>query len=108
MKPLTNRFAALAISLAYVFLPQTVWAQPSGGSGGHMWNGGWGMFFGPLLWIALIAAIIFLVAYAARGQGGEWPARLSRSTPLEILKERYARGEIDKKEFEEIKRTLEK
>ena len=28
-------------------------------------------------------------------------------TPLEILKERYARGEIDKEEYEERKRMLE-
>jgi len=68
---------------------------------------GWGaMGIGMLLfWGLIIAAIVIL----ARGFGGR-PAgnepRLSEKKPLDILGERYARGEINKSEFEEKRRDL--
>jgi len=68
------------------------------------------MFFGPLIWIVVIVGIVVLVGYLVRAQGGDgkdWPRRLTRESPLDIARARYARGEIDNKEFEEIKRTLE-
>jgi putative membrane protein len=67
---------------------------------GHMgvW-GGWGMGFGMLLfWGLLIAAIVLLV----KGCG----VRGDKSA-LDILKERYARGEIERDEFEQKKRDLQ-
>ncbi|OGC53219.1 hypothetical protein A2709_02575 [candidate division WWE3 bacterium RIFCSPHIGHO2_01_FULL_43_9] len=67
--------------------------------------GGWGSF-GILGWLSmllflvlLILGVVALVRYLARsGQSRE------DKTPLDILKERYARGEINKKEFEEKKK----
>ena len=87
--------------------------QPGEGIYVHhgMWGGGWGgMFFGffmMLLVIAAIAAAVVLVArvLGASGSGGAKPAG---KTPLEILEERFARGEIDTEEFEERRRTLAK
>jgi putative membrane protein len=71
------------------------------------------MFFGPLFMIltlvVVIAAIVLLVQWLG---GGSWQGvqRLQQMpperTPLDILKERFARGEIDKKEFEERRKTL--
>ena len=56
-----------------------------------------------LWWILIIAAVIALVRWIMR-QGG---VRNSGSkSALDILKERYARGEIDKKEFEERKKDI--
>lgn len=73
---------------------------------------GWGMmgWFGPILmvvfWIAIIVGIIFLIRWlVVSTRGGVSGARLEES-PLEILKRRYARGEIDKGEFEEKKKDL--
>ncbi|MEE8300787.1 MAG: SHOCT domain-containing protein [Desulfatiglandales bacterium] len=65
--------------------------------------GGFGMGFGGILWIAIIALIVFLVwQYLKQDKnlGG------SKNSPLEILKQRYARGEVDKEEYEEKKRDL--
>jgi putative membrane protein len=56
--------------------------------------GGWWMMLMPLLWIALIAVIVWAaVRLIQPGGGGRAEAR--RETPLEILDRRYAQGEID-------------
>ena len=75
---------------------------------GYGWNniGGWGGF-GPgwifmiIFWILIILAVVVLVRYlgGTRQSGAD-------KTPMDILKERYAKGEIDKKEFEEMKKDL--
>jgi len=63
---------------------------------------GW-IFIILLFWILIILAIVFLI----RRLFISIPKGETRKTPLEILKERYARGEIDKKEFEEKKHDLQ-
>jgi putative membrane protein len=77
----------------------------------HMWGGGWhGWFFGPLMMIAFIAVAVIVVVLLVRWLGGPRhggaPYAPSGKTPLDILKERFARGEIDKQEFEERRRVL--
>ena len=65
--------------------------------------GGFGMGFGGILWIAIIAVIVFLVwQYLKQDKN----LGNSKNSPLEILKQRYAKGEIDKEEYEEKKRDL--
>jgi len=61
----------------------------SGWAGG--WAGPWWVIF-PLLWIAVIATVIWLVARQRRRSSIE-------ERPLEILAARYARGEIDSNEY---------
>lgn len=72
------------------------------------WSGWGGMGFGPigmaLFWILLIAAIVVLVK-AVSGSGATTDRRQER-TALDILKERYARGEIEREEFEQKRRDL--
>ena len=73
-----------------------------------MWEGGW--FFGPLMMILVLAAIVGLVVLIVRwlGASGTGSAPIgSEQTPLDVLKHRFARGEIDQKEFEERRRVLE-
>jgi putative membrane protein len=77
---------------------------------GHMWNGSWhGWFFGPLMMMLFLAVIVVVVVVLVRwlggGHGGPVHPPAAR-TPLDILKERFARGEIDKDEFEERRRVL--
>ncbi len=117
MKKVSDWMFAAAVALA----PTWVWAQqPSEpnryGYGPYMmmdWAGGWyGMIFGPLFMILVLVVVIAVAVVLVRGIGGpsQWaqpphqvpPGR----TPLDILKERYARGEIDKEEFEERRRVL--
>lgn len=77
--------------------------------GPHMWDGAWWMFFGPFAMLLFIAAIIALVVLVVRWLAGTSQGGLAQTptkTPLDILQERFARGEIDKEEFEERRRIL--
>jgi len=77
---------------------------PSNGVGFMPMMGGFGLLgWIPMLlfWILLILGVIALFRYLDRsGQ------QQDSKTPLDILKERYARGDIDKKEFEEKKKDI--
>ena len=70
----------------------------------------YGMVFGPIMMIAVLATTIVVVVLLLRWLGG--PSYVPTAhhppekTPLDILKERFARGEIEKLEFDDKKRTL--
>ncbi|MDT8384136.1 MAG: SHOCT domain-containing protein [Gammaproteobacteria bacterium] len=74
-----------------------------------MGNWGWGMGFGwffmILFWALVILGIVAIVKWLAgsSGAGGAPPSKTAR----QILEERYARGEIEREEFEQKKRDLE-
>jgi putative membrane protein len=74
------------------------WTSCFGGMG---W--GWGMGFGPffmiLFWGLIIAGAIILIRWLVdQSQGGK--------TALQILQERYAKGELQREEYEQKKRDL--
>jgi putative membrane protein len=59
------------------------------------------MYFGPVIFIIMIVSCGAMMMFMMRGHRG------GRSGALEILKDRFARGEIDKTEFEERRRLLD-
>lgn len=63
-----------------------------------MGAGGGGML---LFWVLVVTAIVLFVKWLADQQGTP-----RQKTALDILKERYAKGEIDKQEFEAKKKDL--
>lgn len=73
------------------------------------WDGtgwGFGLIFMLLFWVLVVAAIVALVRWImVMGAGGERSA-VGGDRALEILRERYARGEIGKEEFEAKRRDL--
>ncbi|AKG52980.1 hypothetical protein DGWBC_0293 [Dehalogenimonas sp. WBC-2] len=71
----------------------------------HDWGFGGGLFMF-ILWIAVIALIVWgVVTLTKRGDTGVGTTS-SRRDPLDIAKERYARGEITKDQFDAIKKDL--
>ncbi|MFT5130620.1 MAG: putative membrane protein [Rhodothermales bacterium] len=80
---------------------------------GMMWGdsqwGGFGMFLGPVFMILILVGIVAAIIYLLRQFGGPGLAgngHAAHDRAIVLLKERYAKGEIDSKEFEERKKLL--
>jgi putative membrane protein len=79
--------------------------------GGGGWDGGfWMMFlFSMIFLVAVIIGIVFLVralSVGGTGGGGERSSQPQRETPEELVRRRYAAGEIDREEYEQKLRDL--
>jgi putative membrane protein len=77
--------------------------------GGMMGGYGYGfsplpMVFGLISWALMVGGVTLLVGYLVRSAKS---SSRSGESPLDILKARYARGEIAKEQFDMIKRDLE-
>ena len=73
-----------------------------GSDGGMLFGGG-------LMWVFWLLLIVF-VAVIVKALIGSTPGAgtAGKESPLDVLKQRYARGEIDEQEFERHRRELEK
>jgi putative membrane protein len=73
---------------------------------GMMSGGYWLIWMVPLMiifWGGIIALIVWGVKKLGKGEG---TTGATKRDPLEIAKERYAKGEISKTDFEQIKKDL--
>ncbi len=70
--------------------------------GDYGWGMGFGWLFMIIFWILIILGIVYLVKLIIRGE-----KRINGETALDILKKRYAKGEINKEEFEEKKKEIQ-
>ncbi len=70
-----------------------------------MMDGFGGMWFGWIFWIVILVVVIWVVMqFTNRNKNSK---QISKQSPLDILKNRYAKGEISKEEFERMKKDLE-
>jgi len=89
-----------------------VWPMIQGGHGSMMaYGGGWGIGSGMgigmlLVWGVIIVAVVSLIAGAFSRSGQDHAPARGSDEALEVLNKRYAGGEIDKTEFEAIRRDL--
>ena len=71
-------------------------------TGEYGWFGhGFGGLFMVLVWVLVIAGFVVLIKWMSSAPASR------RETPLDVLKARYARGEINKKEYERMRRELQ-
>ena len=73
-----------------------------GGWGGAV--GPWGGVFVPIVWLLIMAGIGLVAAWGFRQMSGGELGSLRQ--PLDILKERYAQGELTREQFEQMRRDL--
>ncbi len=76
--------------------------------GGSQW-GGFGMVLGPIFMILIVVGIVAGLFYLLRLFGATGPSvggHPAHDRALALLKERYAKGEIDSEEFAERKKLL--
>lgn len=107
-----QRFAALAAPIILVAGPAL--AEQAHETFAHpmMWGAwGWaGMVLGPLMMIVVLAAVVAAAVLLVRWMGGAPAAGPAPATPgktpLDILNERFAKGEIDQQDFEARRRLL--
>ena len=67
------------------------------GNWGNMMGYGYGGGFMWLIFIALVGFFVYFMLRISKSKGSDGPII---ETPLDILKKRYAKGEIDKEEFD--------
>jgi putative membrane protein len=66
------------------------------------------MMFMNIFWVLILFGVVFLlIKYLSGTKKGDGIQGWFESNPFEILRERYARGEIDQAEFERMKQDLE-
>jgi putative membrane protein len=73
---------------------------------GHDMMGWGGGFFMVIIWVMIIVGIVLLVKWIVASSGKDQRTSAIES-PIELLKRRYAAGEIGKEEFEEKKKDIE-
>ena len=94
-------------------IPNPSTPEPPYGYYHHMWGGPWewhtGMIIGPmtlLIFIGIVALIVLLLRGFGYHAGPPYGMMPYGRGALDILEERFAKGEIDKAEFEEKRRLL--
>ena len=74
----------------------------------HDWMlDGWSMGLGFIFWVTILALIVVGLLWFVRSQAStRGSTEQQRSSGLDVLNERYARGEIDREEYLQKKRDL--
>ncbi len=114
----TSMFSMLAALVPLIYVRDMVsagWMNNGNGySGGNMMGTGYGNMMGQgymgwfmiIFWGLLLIALIFLVRWIMNLPEREKTVHKIGESPLDILKERFARGEIDIDEFREKERLI--
>ncbi len=104
----------IAVAILVVLALPILWGSVIMGGmmgGGFGWTGGWGwglLGAGTMIifWVAVIVGVVLLVRWLMNtGQVGQTTPR--EANALEILKRRYARGEITREEYEEMRQRIQ-
>lgn len=100
LKKLISKFLMLA-PLLLIACSRGPYNGPMGGWG-HMMGYGGGFMW--IIFLIVIGVLIYFLFQASKSKGVPGSAS---ETPLDILKKRYAKGEITKEEFDKMKADIE-
>ena len=111
----TSTLLSLGVSAALI--AAAIWLLYKHNAGMWMGGGRWGMGYHHsmggglgivmiIFWVVIIGALVLIVSGVINGIRGSQANDDDLRKPLEILKQRYARGEIDKAEYEDKRRSL--
>ena len=111
----TSTLLSLGVSAALI--AAAIWLLYKHNAGMWMGGGRWGMGYHHMMgggmgivmiifWVVLIGALVLLVSGMINGIRSSQANHDDLRKPLEILKQRYALGEIDKAEYEDKRRSL--
>lgn len=114
VKDLQAKILMAAVAFPALFSSDPALAQWGNNQGWQMgpgMMGGWGMgWFGGIFmiifWILILVGLVFLIKWLIQSTSRGHTGNAGGNRALEILEERYARGEIDKAEFETKKTDL--
>jgi len=74
------------------------------------WDGSsmpwYGMFFGPIMMIFFVVLTVLIIAWLLHAKGLGWQSGAQNKSALDILRDRFARGEIDRSEYDERRKLL--
>lgn len=114
-----NRKTSILLSLGISagLIAAAIWFLYRHNAGIWMGNGQWGMGYHHMtgggmgivmiiFWIVFVGALILLATGVVNGTRSIQQKDEDWQKPLEILKRRYARGEIDRTEYDEKRRSL--
>ncbi len=78
---------------------------------GSWWGSqGWGMGFGfnfmVLFWVLAAAGLVMVIRWLLQLSSDSRRGHPPDKSPIEIVRERYARGEIRREQFEQLKQDL--
>ena len=79
-------------------------------SSDHMWGSGGWMWGGMYMWVIIFALVVlgvYAVSKSSKTSDTDGNDQSIESTPIDILNTRYAKGEIDKEEYESHKKALQ-
>lgn len=117
MKPVAKLRYCITAFVLFIFSlypVATAFAQQGRYDGWRMgpgMMGGWGMgWFGGIFmivfWILILVGLVMVIRWLFQSNSKKGDSDHRGSRAMDILKERYARGEIDKTQFEGMKRDL--
>jgi len=105
-----KKYLGLSLAMIIVLLMSCVREGYFGPQG----RGGWGLMMhygfgygGMFMWVIFLVVIGFLIYFMVQAQKPKGQMPMQDESPLDILKRRYAKGEIGREEYERMKKDLE-
>jgi len=103
LKRIFSILTIILLLLTFIACAQGTYNDPMG-NWGHMMSYGYGGGFMWIIVLVILGVVIYFLFQVSKSKDSDGSII---ETPLDVLKKRYAKGEIDKEEFDRKKKDLE-